>query len=187
MNSKIARLAAAVMAVGLFTGSAMAGYPPSIAGTWDAQDNRSMVTIIINQPTSGGPTCDGISGTIGPDNLAGFYCPTTGRFNFIRTNSTTGVTFQEYSGNVSAIGTSGTPNFMSGIFGSLTGSYGEYSFCAYPPSQLHDKPDTQPAAARGWLGCMLYQEADSGPFVGVYFRADVKNDPAAFARINGLN
>jgi hypothetical protein len=140
MISKIAIFAAAaVMAVGLSAGSAMAGgYPTNITGTWNAQDDRSLLTIDIHQ-TPASSSCNEISGTIGSDDLVGFYCPATGRFDFVRNNSTSGVTIQEYSDNVSSIG---TPEwFMSGIFGSVVqptgGNLGEYSFYAtfIPPPQ----------------------------------------------------
>jgi hypothetical protein len=127
MNSKITRLAAAMMAVGLFAGSAMA-YTSNLTGTYNAQDNQTPLTIVISQaPTTG--ACAALSGTIGTDDLEGFYCPMAGRFNFIRIHS--GQTIQEYSGNAS---TTGSTEYISGIFGAVTaggGTLGEYSFFAW--------------------------------------------------------
>ena len=40
-------LAVVMMAVGLFSGSAMAGWPTSIAGTWTGQANQVPLTIDI--------------------------------------------------------------------------------------------------------------------------------------------
>ena len=129
MNSKIAILAAALMAVCLFSGSAMAAYPASIAGTWTAHANQTSLTIVIKQGSTG--TCRALSGTIGSDDLEGFYCPATGRFNFALNVSPSGLTVQYYSGNVS---TTGNTLFMGGIFSSINaegGVLGEYSFSAF--------------------------------------------------------
>lgn len=136
MNSKIAPLAAAVMAIGLFSGSAMAGqnWPASVVGTWNATANQSSLIITISSQASIG-RCRAISGTIvdpvnGTSKLVGFYCPTTGRFNFVRNDKISGVTFQDYSGNVSDIG---RRLFMGGVFAQVVGVLlvGEYSFSAF--------------------------------------------------------
>jgi hypothetical protein len=136
MISKIATLAAAVMAVGLFSGSAMAGqnWPSSIVGVWGAQANTAHLTITILSQASTGK-CRQIEGTIldtgsGADStLLGFYCPSSGRFHFTRTDSVSKVTFQDYSGNVSDIG---RPTFMGGVFAEVftPANVGEYSFMA---------------------------------------------------------
>ncbi|MBV8358524.1 MAG: hypothetical protein JO189_11385 [Deltaproteobacteria bacterium] len=137
MNSKIARLAAAVMAVGLFAGSAMAAYPTSIAGTWTAQANESPWTIEISQPSTTG-IWNQITGTFGSRELVGIYCPVTGRFYFVvEDQPTSNAAVQEYSGNVS---NTGSTIFMSGVFGTVIpvqgqgfpgGAIGEYNFSAY--------------------------------------------------------
>ena len=136
MNSKIARLAAAVMAVGLFAGPAMAGqnWPSSVVGVWGAQGNQSHLTITIESQASTGK-CRQITGTIldtgsgDHSTLLGFYCPSSGRFHFTRTESTSGVTFQDYSGNVSE---SGSSIFMGGVFAEVftPANVGEYAFLA---------------------------------------------------------
>jgi hypothetical protein len=57
----------------------------------------------------------------------GFYCPTTGRFNFARNDATSGVTFQDYSGNVSD---NGSTLYMGGVFAQVVQLVGEYNFSA---------------------------------------------------------
>jgi hypothetical protein len=133
MISKIASLIVAVFAVGFLSGSAMAGenWPASIVGTWDAVANQSDLTITISNQASSG-RCRAISGTIvdpvnGTSDLVGFYCPTTGRFNFARNNPISGLTFQDYSGNVSDIG---SRLYMGGVFAQVVQLVGEYSFFA---------------------------------------------------------
>jgi hypothetical protein len=136
MNRKIGTLAAAVLAVGLFSGSAMAGenWPASVVGIWDGMGNQSALTITISSQASTG-RCRPIAGTIldvasnDTSNLVGFYCPVTGRFNFARNDVASGVTFQDYSGNVSD---NGRRVFMGGVFADLIGApfVGEYSFFA---------------------------------------------------------
>jgi hypothetical protein len=133
MTSKIVTLAAAVMAVGLFCRSAIAGenWPASVVGTWDAIADQSPLTITISSQASSG-RCRAISGTIvdlvnGTSNLVGFYCPTTGRFNFARNDPTSGVTFQDYSGNVSD---NGSTLYMGGVFAQVVQLVGEYNFSA---------------------------------------------------------
>jgi predicted secreted protein len=124
-------LAAAVMAVGLFAGSAMAAYPTSIAGTWTAQANESPWTIEIQQASTTG-VWKQITGTLGS-----FPLVVTGRFDFVVNEPSSDVAVQEYSGNVS---NTGSTIFMSGIFGTVIpvqgqgfpgGAIGEYNFSAY--------------------------------------------------------
>jgi hypothetical protein len=136
MNSKITRFAAAVMAVSLFSGSAMAGqnWPSSVVGIWGAQANTANLTITISNQASTGK-CRQITGTIvdtgsgDHSTLLGFYCPSSGRFHFTRTESSSGVTFQDYSGNVSE---SGSTKFMGGVFAEVftPANVGEFAFLA---------------------------------------------------------
>jgi hypothetical protein len=129
MTSKIATLVAAVMALGLFAGSAMAAaYPTSVGGTWRVQANQSTGSLIITTEGTIGP-CRSISGTLFGDNIVGFYCKNTGRFNFVR-NDINGVTFQVYSGNVSMRASN---VYMGGIFSSVLSAQGEYNFSAIKP------------------------------------------------------
>jgi hypothetical protein len=137
MFSKLAILiAAGSMGAVAAAGTATAGenWPASVVGTWNAMGNQSPLTITItNQAATG--RCRPISGTIldidskVTSKLVGFYCPVTGRYHFVRNDLATGVTFQDYSGNVSDRG--GTL-FMGGVFAGVTGApfVGEYSFFA---------------------------------------------------------
>jgi len=128
MSSKIAILAAAVVALGLFAGSAMAqSHPSSIAGTWTAQANQQTGALSIAQGTIG--NCRSLSGILIDIPIVGFYCPNTGHFSFVR-NDGAGVTFQVYSGNVS---TTGTHLFMGGVLSEVItegGPLGEANFSA---------------------------------------------------------
>ena len=137
-KSFIAILAVATMAVGLFAGSAMANiYPSSVVGTWNALSNQSDLTITISNQASSG-NCRAILGIIddltngGTSNLVGFYCPGTGRFNFVRNDPTSGTTVQDYSGDVSI---TGSHLYMGGFFAQVVneggaGITGEYNFFA---------------------------------------------------------
>ena len=117
MISRIAKLAGAAMAIGFFSGSAMANvYPASVVGTWHAVANQSDFTLTISSQESSG-SCRAISGTIVGNgelsDVVGFYCPGTGRFNFVRNYPPTGQTVQDYSGNVSE---TGNTLYMGGVF-----------------------------------------------------------------------
>ena len=136
MTSKIITLAAAVMAIGLFSGSAMAApYPASVVGSWNVIDNQSDAILTISSQVSTG-NCSAISGTfVGgreTSNIVGFYCPATGRFNFVRNDPSNDVTVQDYSGNVSI---TGSHLYMGGFFAQVVneggvGIPGEYNFFA---------------------------------------------------------
>jgi hypothetical protein len=121
----------AVATASLAAGAAQAAqqWPASIVGNWSALSNQTSLTFSITSQT-GGETCNQIAGTIGSDTLLGFYCPGSGRFNFLRSNSPSG-TYQAYTGNLSET-----------VFGNvvMTGSFvdyiddpeGEYNFLASP-------------------------------------------------------
>jgi hypothetical protein len=131
-----ATLAAAAIGSILAAGGAHAGqhWPASVVGTWTAIANQSPMTITITSQNSTG-RCRAIAGSLvnsdgsGQSNIAGFYCPVTGRFHFVRNDPKTGVTYQDYSGNVSDTGTS---LYMAGVFAQALGAsvVGEYSFMA---------------------------------------------------------
>jgi hypothetical protein len=136
MMTKYVMLVAAGAVSSLVSGVALAGdnWPASVVGTWHGQADQSVVTITItNQAATG--RCRPISGTFvdvtfgTTSNILGFYCPATGRFNFVRNETTTGLTFQDYSGNVSD---KGSTLFMGGVFADVigAGNVGEYSFLA---------------------------------------------------------
>jgi hypothetical protein len=106
-------------------------YPGTIQGTWTGQANQSQIAITIYQTSGTFGPCKPIAGYIGTDQIEGFYCPATGRFNFVRFNPTSGPPSQDYSGHVST-GSSNTA-FMGGTFGQVSGTpqvRGEYNFSA---------------------------------------------------------
>jgi hypothetical protein len=121
----------AVAAASLAAGAAQAAqqWPASIVGNWSAISNQTALTVTISTQ-SGGKTCAQITGAIGSDTLLGYYCPNSGRFNFLRSNTPSG-TFQAYSGNLSET-----------VFGNvvMTGTFvdyidspqGEFSYIASP-------------------------------------------------------
>ena len=99
------------------------GWPTSVVGNWsvNANGNATGILSITNQATTG--NCRRISGSIfGGSSIRGFYCPFSGRINFIR--SAGGIDFQVYSANVSQ-------NASTVTIGGLFTDYdqpGEYSF-----------------------------------------------------------
>jgi hypothetical protein len=132
MNKTLFATAAACLA--LSAGSAMAAWPTSVVGTWNAMANQSPLTLAItSQGTTGG--CRAIAGTIadtvgGQSNtIQGFYCPSSGRLQFLRNNSSTNDTFQVYTANVSI---TGTHLYIGGTFAEdqQVGALGEYNFSA---------------------------------------------------------
>jgi hypothetical protein len=124
-------LAILAVAASLAGGAAQAAqqWPASIVGNWSAISNQTPITVAITHQ-GGGNTCKQITGTIGDDTLLGYYCPNSGRFNFLRSNTPSG-TFQAYSGNLSET-----------VFGNvvMTGTFvdyidnpqGEFSYIASP-------------------------------------------------------
>ena len=128
---KIHLLGTVFLALVASGGSAMAAnWPTSVVGTWNALADQSNLTLdITSQATAN--ACKAIAGTLGTDNISGYYCPSSGRFSFLRANAGNNVTFQVYTGNLSHIGTT---DYMTGVFEQETtvGSAveGEYSFFA---------------------------------------------------------
>lgn len=136
MISTRATLAAAAIGSILAAGGAHAGqlWPASVVGTWRAIANQSPITVTISSQASTG-LCRQIAGTLansngtGKSNILGFYCPGTGRFHFVRNDPTSGLTYQDYSGNVAD---SASTLYMGGVFAQVVGTnlVGEYSFMA---------------------------------------------------------
>ena len=100
------------------------GWPVSVVGNWSVLANQSAGTLSI---TSQGATgnCRSITGTILGNPIVGFYCPFSGRIHFLRNSGAT--TFQDYTGNLSQVG---TVLHMGGIFASDLNTFGEYNFSA---------------------------------------------------------
>jgi hypothetical protein len=137
MTNIYASLAVAAMGLSLAAGGAHAGqlWPSSVIGTWHAVADQSSLTITISSQAATGK-CRQIAGTIvdntgggATSNLLGFYCPTSGRFHFVRNDAANRVTYQDYSGNVSD---NGRRLYMGGIFAEVftPANVGEYSFLA---------------------------------------------------------
>jgi hypothetical protein len=121
----------AVAAAGLAGGAAQAAqqWPASIVGSWSAISNQTPLTVTISHQ-GGGNTCKQITGAIGDDTVLGYYCPNSGRFNFLRSNSPSG-TFQAYSGNLSETVLGNV--VMTGTFVDyIDNPQGEFSFIASP-------------------------------------------------------
>jgi len=101
-----------------------AAWPSSVVGTWNVRANQSLGTMNITSQSSGAGPCQQILGTILGFPLQGFYCPATGRIQFLRKNALND-TFQVYSANLTS---TGATNFMGGSFSSYDAALGEYSF-----------------------------------------------------------
>ncbi|MEH2063109.1 MAG: hypothetical protein V7K50_12735 [Nostoc sp.] len=98
------------------------GWPTSVVGNWSINaDNYTGILSITNQATTG--NCRTISGSIFGDSLTGFYCPYSGRINFIRRNNFNQV--QVYSANISQ--TNASTVTIGGLFTDYA-QPGEYSF-----------------------------------------------------------
>ncbi len=128
--------AVACLAALLSSTAAMAqSWPKSVVGSWSAFGNQSPLALTIaTQGTTG--NCVAITGTLADtvsggqtNTIQGFYCPHSGRIQFLRNNQTTGNTFQTYVGNVSM---AGTTLRIGGTFAEddQIGALGEYNFWA---------------------------------------------------------
>ncbi|MEH2327441.1 MAG: hypothetical protein V7K32_28570 [Nostoc sp.] len=96
------------------------GWPISVVGNWSVNaTNATGILSITNQATTG--NCRTISGSIFGESLKGFYCPFSGRINFIRQSS---YHFQVYSANISQ---DASTVWMTGLFTDYD-QPGEYSF-----------------------------------------------------------
>jgi hypothetical protein len=110
------------------------GWPISIVGNWNIIGNQHIGTLTIaTQATVG--NCRRITGTAYPGTavahpIEGFYCPFSGRFQFVRKQPASNDTLQVWTGNVSQ---DGVVDRMGGTFTSVStalggGSLGEYNF-----------------------------------------------------------
>lgn len=119
MNKLNHSLAAAAIAA-LVTPLAHADtYPTSIVGQWQLMGNQSAGVLNVTSQASVGK-CRAITGTVYGESIQGFYCPTSGSFQFLRKLSN-GATFQVWSGQLSDT----APVLrMGGTFSSVDGTYG---------------------------------------------------------------
>jgi hypothetical protein len=112
------------------------GWPINIQGSWSVTANQNAPGIISITQNTSTLNCQPISGTIAAQTswaastIKGFYCPTSGRINFVRIYN--GTTVQSFQGNLSAAAGSNVL-YMGGTFSILDtqgGSLGEYNFSA---------------------------------------------------------
>lgn len=123
---KINSLSSVLMGLSLLLLSqAAAAWPTSVFGTWNVRANQTPGTMHITFQ-SGAGACRQILGDILGSPMQGFYCPSTGRIQFLRKNSVND-TLQVYSANLTS---TGVTNFMGGSFSSYDSAFGEYSFFA---------------------------------------------------------
>ena len=110
------------------------GWPISIVGNWNIIGNQHIGTLsIITQAAIG--NCRRITGVVYPGTpvahpIEGFYCPFSGRLQFVRKLPANNDTLQVWTGNVSQ---DGAVDRMGGTFTSVSaglggGSLGEYNF-----------------------------------------------------------
>ncbi len=138
MTNGSRRLLMAAAGLGALLSASVAqaqSWPRSVVGTWNAFGNQSpLVLNITTQGTVG--NCPAISGTLADtvsggqtNNIQGFYCPHSGRIQFLRKDQTTNDTFQTYVGNVSM---TGSTLYIGGTFAedNQIGALGEYNFWA---------------------------------------------------------
>jgi hypothetical protein len=109
------------------------GWPLSIVGNWSIIGNQSPGTLTVATQAAIG-NCRRITGTVYPGTpvaspMEGFYCPFSGRLQFVRKSPATNDTYQVWTGNVSQ---DGVVDRMGGTFTSVSaplgGSLGEYNF-----------------------------------------------------------
>ncbi len=111
MKKLLALLAASGIATVITAGAALAQspYPASVVGTWlIVANNTKQFTFTVQSQSTDSP-CAQIAGILPApsgtnDTILGYYCPATGGLSFERNASTTGATFQVFTGNVSSTG-----------------------------------------------------------------------------------
>src|ERR1700761_1671972 len=106
-------------------------WPPKIDGTWQGVSNQSPVILTISTQTTG-RNCNNIAGTFKDlnsnttGNVLGYYCPSSGAFQFLRYPTSGNVPCQVYTGSLSQAhpprGVKGI--LMGGVFSQYNTSYG---------------------------------------------------------------
>lgn len=130
-------IVAVAAAAALASGAASAAPPANLGGTvWTIQINRDVNQLeITSQGGPGAPgsaTCRFINGTFGVANIRGWYCPSTGRIQFVHKNAGSGNAERVFTGNLSddvpgqRLYMGGTMTVLDAAFGDL----GEYNFSA---------------------------------------------------------
>lgn len=120
----------ASMAFGANMASAQ-NYPGSVVGNWSVLGNQSPGTLNITSQGSSG-NCRPITGFIyGNNPIQGFYCPVTGRIQFLRKFPPSNVVGQVWTGNLSNVG---SLLHMGGAVSSpVAVPFGEFNFQAQFP------------------------------------------------------
>jgi hypothetical protein len=105
------------------------GWPSNVVGSWSVLGDQTRgILNISTQNTSG--LCQFIGGTIYGDPIQGFYCPNSGRIQFVRKIASNNDTVQVWTGNLSR---GSSTLHMAGTVTSVDpngGSPGEYNFNA---------------------------------------------------------
>jgi hypothetical protein len=135
----VGSIAALVLSV---TNAGAAVWPTSVGGNWNMTANNYELSLDITSQAASG-YCRRIVGTLvnsdgtGQSDIEGFYCPASGRINFLREDPKTRRTYEVFSGNLSVPGgasnTGGsTGTCMGGVFSFDTPGepLGEYDFFA---------------------------------------------------------
>jgi hypothetical protein len=139
MKKLLALLSASGIATMITAGAAMAQtYPTSIVGTWTIVANNTQPFTFTVQAQSSDSPCAQITGALASgDTILGYYCPATGAISFERNASSTGVTFQVYTGSLSW---AGSTTYLTGSFANYDdvddsgNDVGAYAFSATLPS-----------------------------------------------------
>ncbi len=122
------------LSAGLANNAMADGWPLSVLGNWSIIGNQHVGTLSITAQAAAG-NCRRISGIVYPGTpvahpIEGFYCPFSGRIQFVRKQPASNDTLQVWTGNVSQ---DGVVDRMGGTFTSVStalggGSLGEYNF-----------------------------------------------------------
>lgn len=134
---------AVCIAAQLYADVALAAFPTSVVGTWRVRINHEVDTLVIE--SQGGPIngrCRRIVGYFPLQNqddgppIHGFYCPTTGRMQFVHSNLDSLLAVRVFTGNLTDQ-VEGQPDRIGGTFTVLYtavpppfGPLGEYGFSA---------------------------------------------------------
>jgi hypothetical protein len=102
--------AAAALTMAFGAAPAFAAYPSAIGGTWNGFVGQTPLKITISMLFTTG-ICREFSSTLADASVVfGYYCPGTGRINFVRENALH-VTQETFSGNLAQVGST---NRMAG-------------------------------------------------------------------------
>jgi hypothetical protein len=134
---------AVCIAAQLYADAALAAFPTNVVGTWRVRINQELDTLVIaSQGGAINGRCRRIVGYFPLQNqddgppIHGFYCPTTGRIQFVHSNLDSNVAVRVFTGNL-LDQVEGQRDRMGGTFTVLYtavpppfGPLGEYGFWA---------------------------------------------------------